>query len=192
MIGSCIMSDDLLNDLEQFKSKYYTDNKKNVIFKTAQKADLANRVCEQYGLNELCVRTAFIIPGTPKVYINYPLLKLFINPSNYEQFVSYTQSLFIACINLHGCYECHVNLDSLTASAVERHRKLIEIFAQDHTIHGGVEFTKYLNMLYIYNTPSTVDSITKLVSYLLDPALLQKITTYTKAETTLKLSELFS
>jgi hypothetical protein len=186
------MSDDLLNDLEQFKSKYYTDNKKNVVFKSTQKADLANRVCEQYGLNELIIRTSFIIPGTPKVYINYPLLKLFINPSNYEQFASYTQSLFIACINQYNCYECHVNLDSLTVSAVERHRKLIEIFARDHTQHGGVEFTGYLNMLYIYNTPSAVDSITKIVSSLLDPALLKKITTYNKAETTLKLSELLS
>ena len=63
------MSDNLLNDLEKFKSQYYSDNKKNTIFKTAQKTDLANRVCDQFGLDELFARTTFVIPNTNKVYI---------------------------------------------------------------------------------------------------------------------------
>jgi hypothetical protein len=89
------MSDNLLNELERFKSTYYADNKKNSVFKAAQKTDLANRVCEQFGLTELFKRTSFIIPGTNKVYINYPTLKTFVNASNYEEFANYTQSLFV-------------------------------------------------------------------------------------------------
>ena len=50
------MSDNLLNDLERFKSEYYSDNKKNTVFKAVQKTDLANRVCEQFGLEDLFVR----------------------------------------------------------------------------------------------------------------------------------------
>jgi hypothetical protein len=185
------MSDNLLNDLEKFKSQYYSDNKKNTIFKTTQKADLANRVCEQFGLDELFAKTSFIVPNTNKVYINYPALKLFANLSNYESFVNYTQSLFLKCMNQYGNYECHINLESLTVTAVERHKKLIEIFARDPSQTGGIEYTQYLTVAYIYNTPSVIDSITKIISYLLEPELMQKIVTYSKADTSLKLGELF-
>jgi hypothetical protein len=185
------MSDDLLNDLEKFKSKYYSENKKNTVFKAAQKTDLANRVCEQFGLDDLFIRTAFIIPNTNKIYINYPALKLFANPSNYESFVNYTQSLFLKCMKQYGNYECHINLESLTVTAVERHKKLIEIFARDPSENGGIEYTKYLTVAYIYNTPSVIDSITKIISYLLEPELMEKIVTYSKVDTTLKLGELF-
>jgi hypothetical protein len=184
------MSDNLLNDLEKFKSKYYSENKKNTVFKAAQKTDLANRVCEQFGLNDLFIRTAFVIPNTNKVYINYPALKLFANPSNYESFATYTQSLFLTCMKQYGKFECHINMESLTVTAVERHKKLIEIFARDPSEHGGIEYTKYLTGLYIYNTPSVIESITKLISYLLEPELMEKIITYSKVDTTLKLGEL--
>ena len=184
------MSDNLLNDLENFKSKYYSDNKKNIVFKAAQKTDLANRVCEQFGLDELFNRTTFVIPNTNKVYINYAILKLFANSSNYEAFANYTLSLFLECMKLYGNFECHINMESLTVTAVERHRKLIEIFARDSSEHGGIEYMKYLTTLYVYNTPSAIESITKIISYLLEPELMEKIITYSKADTTLKLGEL--
>jgi hypothetical protein len=184
------MSDNLLNDLEKFKSTYYADNKKNSVFKAAQKTDLANRVCEQFGLTELFKRTSFIIPGTNKVYINYPTLKTFVNASNYEEFAGYTQSLFLCCMQRYGYYECHVNLDTLTISAVERHRKLVEIFARDPVEHGGIEYTKFLSKAFIYNTPGLIDNITKILSVFLEKELLDKVIRYNKAETSLKLSEL--
>ena len=151
---------------------------------------MANRVCEQFGIDELFVRTSFIIPNTNKVYINYPALKLFANSSNYEQFANYTQSLFLKCMKQYGNYECHINLESLTVTAVERHKRLIEIFARDPSETEGIEYTQYLTLVYIYNTPSVIDGITKIISYLLEPELMQKIVTYSKAETSLKLSEL--
>lgn len=181
------MSDSLLNDLDKFKSTYYADNNKNTIFKSAQKTDLANRVCEQFGLIELCKRTAFVIPNTPRVYINYPALKTFVNPSNYEEFVTYTQSLFMCCMEQYGHYECHVNLDTLTISAVERHRKLIEIFAREPE---EVEYTQYLSKVFVYNTPGMIDNITKFLAAILDKELLSKVIRYNRAETSLKLPEL--
>ena len=184
------MSENLLNDLEKFKSTYYADNKKNTIFKSAQKTDLANRVCEEFGLIDLCKRTAFVIPNTPRVYINYPALKMFVNSSNYDEFVTYTQSLFMHCMKQYGYYECHVNLDTLTISAVERHRRLIEIFARDASEHGGIEYTQYLSKAFIYNTPGLIDNITKILASLLEKDLLDKVIKFNKAETSLKLPEL--
>ena len=184
------MSDDLLNDLERFKTTYYADNKKKIVFKAAQKNDLANHVCEQFGLKELFSQTAFIIPDTYKIYVNYPALKLFVNPTNYEDFAAYVQSLFLYCIHKYGYYECHVNLETLTISAVERHRKLVEIFARDPVEHGGIEYTKFLSKAFIYNTPGLIDNITKLIAVFLEKDLLDKVIRYNKAETSLKLTEL--
>ena len=181
------MSDDLLNDLEKFKSTYYDDNKKNAVFKSAQKTDLAARVCEQFGLTELFKRTVFLIPNVPRVFINYPTLKTFINSSNYEEFVTYAQTLFADCIKQYGYYECHVNLDTLTMSAVERHKKLFEVFAREP---GEIEFTKFLSQVFIYNTPGLIDNITKMLAALLDKELLLKVIRYNKVETSLKLPEL--
>jgi len=180
-----------MNDLERFKSTYYTDNKKKTVFKAAQKTDLAHRVCEQFGLTELFKSSAFIIPNTPKIYINYPALKMFMNPSNYEEYVAYTQSLFVYCIQQYGYYECHINFDTLTISAVERHKKLVEIFARDPIEHGGIEYTKFLSNVYIYNTPSLIDNITKILAVFIEKEILDKVTKYNKIETSVKLSELF-
>jgi len=94
-------------------------------------------------------------------------------------------------MNQYGNYECHINLESLTVTAVERHKKLIEIFARDPSHTGGVVYTQYLTVAYIYNTPSVIDSITKIISYLLEPELMQKIVKFSKADTSLKLGELF-
>ena len=184
------MSDDLLNELEKFKSQYYSDNKKNMIFKSTQKNHLANSICEQFGTDDLFIRTSFIIPNTNKIYITYPLLKLFANPSNYEQFTNYVQSLFLRCINQYGSFECHVNLESLTVTAVERNKKLIEIFARDPSENGGIEYTSYLTTLCMYNTPNVIDNIRQIISYLIEPELMNKITTYNKKESIVKLNEL--
>lgn len=186
------MSDNLLNDIEKFKSQYYSENNKNTILKTTQKTDLANQICQHYGLEDLFIRTAFIIPRTNRVYIKYPILKSFINPSNHEQFVNYTQSLFAKCITDYGSFECHINMESLTISGVERHRKVIEMFARPPSEHGGIEYTLYLNTLYVYNTPSVIESIRKMLSYLLDTELIKKIVTYNKAETVIQLNKLIS
>jgi hypothetical protein len=181
------MSDNLLNDLEKFKTTYYTDNKKNAIFKAAQKTDIAKCVCEQFGLIELFKITIFIIPNTPKVYINYPTLKVFTNSSNYEDFVKYAHTLFGHCIQQYGYYECHVNLDTLTVSAVERHRGLIEIFARESV---DIEYTKFVSQVFIYNTPGLIDNIIKMLAAILDKELLSKVIRYNRVETSLKLPEL--
>ena len=184
------MSDNLLNDLEKFKSAYYTDNKKNVLFKANQKRELAEKVCAEFDINVLFSRAAYIIPNTNKVFIDYTVLKLFANPGNYFAFVMYSNSLFLQCIQAYGCYECHINLDSLTITAVERHKKLIELFAMDPSERDGIEYTNYLSKACLYNTPGLIDNISKIVIHLIDPSVVSRLIKYTKAETPAKLSEL--
>jgi hypothetical protein len=184
------MSDNLLNDLEKFKSAYYTDNKKSVLFKANQKRELTEKVCAEFDLSMLFSKAAYIILNTNRVFIDYAVLKLFANPDNYLAFVTYCNKLFLQCIKAYGSYECHINLDSLTVTAVERHKKLIELFAMDPSERDGVEYTTYLRQAYLYNTPSLVDNITKIIGHFIDPLVMSRLTKYTKAETPTKLAEL--
>jgi hypothetical protein len=184
------MSDNLLNDLEKFKSAYYTDNKKNLLFKANQKRELTEKVCTEFDINLLFSKAAYVIPNTNKTFIDYTVLKLFANPNNYLDFVMYTNAQFLKCIQQHGSYECHINLDSLTMTAVERHKKLVELFAMEPSERDGIEYTNYLKHTYIYNTPSLIDSITKFVANFLDPIVMARLTKFSKAETPAKLAAL--
>jgi hypothetical protein len=182
------MSNNLMNELEQFKSTYYSDNKKCAVFKTQQKHDLATKICSQFGQDELFKKSVYQIRDTNKVYIDYPVFKLFVNPSNYQAFVLFCQNVFNQVIRKHYTFECHVNLDSLTITAVERHQRLVELFCTDPSERGGIEYTNYLTKVYIYNTPSIIDNITKLLNKLLDPDIMKRLVKYTKGETPHQLS----
>ena len=182
------MSNNLMDELEQFKSTYYSGNKKNFIFKTEQKHDLANKIYSEFGQDELFKKSVYQIKGTNKVYINFPVFKTFVNHSNYKEFVLFTQSIFNKCIKTHGIFECHVNLDGLTITAVERHQRLVELFCTDPSERDGMEYTMFLTKVYIYNTPSVIDNITNLLKKLLDPDILKRLIKYSRAESPYQLS----
>ena len=182
------MSSNLMNELEQFKSTYYSDNKKCTVFKTQQKHDLASKICSQFGQDELFAKAVYQIRDTNKIYINYPVFKMFVNPSNYQAFVSFNQSVFNQCIQKHGTFECHVNLDGLTISAVERHQRVVELFCADPSERGGVEYRHFLTRVCIYNTPSIIDNIIRFLKQLLDPDIMKRLVRYTKGETQYQLS----
>jgi hypothetical protein len=184
------MSNNFMNELEQFKSTYYSDNKKCAVFKTQQKHDLATKICSQFGQEELFAKSVYPIRDTNKVYIDYPVFKMFVNPSNYQAFVLFTQSAFNDAINKHGSFECHVNLLGLTISAVERHQHLIELFCTDPSERDGMEYTNYLTKVYIYNTPSIIDNIINIIKRLIEQDVLKRLVKYTRGETPYQLSVL--
>lgn len=176
------MSEQLLNDLNKFKSTYYTDNKKNVVFnKSSQKYDLAEKVCSEYGFETLIQRTIYIIPNTNKIYMDYLVLKLIANPANYNHIVDYAFSLFTHLVQTHGSFEFHANMDTFTITAAERYKRLVELFCRDPK-DGELEFTKYLTNIYIYNTPSAIDSMIQMVSHLFEAKILSIVVRYNKKE----------
>jgi len=182
------MSNNLMNELEQFKSIYYSDNKKCAVFKAAQKHDLATKICSQFGQDELFAKSVYPVRDTNKVYIDYPVFKLFVNPHNYEAFVLFCQKIFNQTVQKHGSFECHINLLSLTITAVERHQRLVELFCSDPSERDGMEYTNYLTKVYIYNTPSVIDNIMNVVKRLLDPDIMKRLVKYTRGETAYQLS----
>ena len=178
------MSSNILEELEKYKQSYYSENKKNLIFKKDQKMEVASKIATEFNVDELLRRTVFIIPGTNKMYVDYLVFKLYAHPTNYIRFVEYTQSLIPECIRKYGTFECHVNLNTFTVSAAERYKQIVEIF-NTVGLQNDTDYTIQLTHLYVYNTPSAVDYISKILFRLIEPALRDKIVFYNKADSIL-------
>jgi len=179
-------NDNLANDLEKFKSKYYDENKKNVFFKKDQKMDLANKVCTEFDITQLINKTIYIISGTNKIYVDYTIFKLYANPSIFESIITHVQDLSMILIQKYGVFECHLNIDTFTVTAAERYQNIIHMFCNQPL--DGFDYTGVMTNLFVYNVPSSIDVISKILLKFVDPTVKAKIVAYNKAETPAKLA----
>jgi hypothetical protein len=178
------MSDNLLGDLEKFKSAYYSENKKNVLFKKDQKMDMASKISTEFNVETLMRKTIYIIPGTNELYFDYNVFKMFAHPSNYLSFVNYTHALILHIIQTSGAFVSHVNINSFTASAAERYKGILELF-NEVGLQNDTNYAVNMTTLHVYNTPSSLEHIYKLISGLIDPEVRSKIVFHSKAESSL-------
>lgn len=81
-------------------------------------------------------------------------------------------------------FECHLNLSTFTVSAAERYKEIVEIF-NVVGLQNDTDYSNQLTHLYVYNTPSSIDHISKIIFCLIEPALRAKIVLYNKAESAL-------
>jgi hypothetical protein len=175
------MSDNLLDDLEKFKNSYYSENKKNILFKKDQKMDMASKISTEFNLETLMPKTIYILPGTNRIYFDYNVFKMFAHPTNYASFIGYTQMLIVQSIQSYGSFECHFNINSFTASAAERYKGILELF-NAITERDDTNYAPKMTKLHVYNTPSSLEHIYKLISGLIDPEVRSKIVFHSKAE----------
>lgn len=171
------MSESLLNDLNKFKNTYYVENKPNIFQKKAQKYEVAKAISSRFDINILLQKTVYIIPDTNKLFINYLMFKQFAQPDNYELFVKYVQDLVTILINKKGSFECHLNIDSFTISAAERYKGVIEKFNECE-----IGYTDYMDAIYVYNSPTIFEKISKIIFSLLDKPTVNKIRMVNKTD----------
>ena len=178
------MSENLLNDLEKYKSAYYSENKKNILFKKDQKMDMASKISTEFNIEALTRKTIYVLPGTNEIYFDYNVFKMFAHPTNYLSFITYTQMLIVQCIQTYGSFICHVNVNSFTASAAERYKGMLELF-NAITARDDTNYSPKMTTLRVYNTPSSLEHIYKLISGLIDPEIRSKIIFHNKADSAL-------
>jgi len=172
------MSESLLNDLIRFKDLYYAENKKNIFQKKAQKYEVATAITNCFDVNLLLQKTAYIIPNSNKVFVDYPMFKQFAQPNNYELFVKYVQNLVSVVIKTNKTFECHINIDTFTISAAERYKGVIKAFNE-----GVFGYTEYMDAIYVYNSPTMIEKISKVLLNLLDPSTKNKLKLVKKTDT---------
>jgi len=171
------MSESLLNDLDRFKELYYNENKKSTFQKKAQKYEVAKAITGYFDVNMLLQKTAYIIPNSNKIFINYPIFKQFAQPDNYELFVKYVQNLVSVVIDHNKTFECHINIDTFTISAAERYKGVITAFSE-----GVFGYTEHMDAIFIYNSPLMIAKISNLLSNLLDQSTRNKLTFVKKSD----------
>jgi hypothetical protein len=182
--------DNIHEKINETVEEFYTANGKNIIFKSRQKKDCADYISNIYDMDDLLSNTIYMIPGKPYVYIDYTLLKLYINDDNYVHMIRKYQETFEECYSKNNHIEVHLNLDSFTISAAQRYKTYIETFANECMINGN-GYSTLLSKFVIYNSPSMIDNIFIIVKHIVDKRLLNKIEIVNKKESAIRLRELF-
>ena len=182
---------DLLAQVNKFKDNYYSKNSKNMFFKKTQKAECAEQIAQQFDINVLLNNTVYIIGDTNQVFFDYAVFKLYANEGNYQQIVDYVLLLFDIIIRKHGTYVTHVNLDTFTVSAAERYKKVIQTFNATCIRNTEFVYTQRLQSWHIYNPPSVIDMVHKILKPFIEPSVFNNVRVVSKEESAARLSELF-
>ena len=187
-----------MNDNEEFNIKiqelsdrYFLENKKKTIFKNFQKIECANMITDSIGIDNLISKTIFIIKNTNSIFIDYTLFKRFIVPEYYSKVVNYITSLIKTCIINYDSFNIHVNLETFTISAAERYKSIITTFLNYCISDDNTRYSLKLHKLYIYNIPSTFQTISTLLTPIMDPIIKNKMVVYDKNDSTEILKILF-
>ena len=170
---------DLLSEVNKKQKEYYSSSGKNTLLKKSQKFNCAETVSNHFDINDLIKNTVYNIPNTNIIFMDYPLFKLYANPTNFQNIIDHILSLTNSVIQTHGNYETYVNLNSFTISAAERYKHLIEMLCKE-CIKSDTRFSFFLTKMYIYNSPNMIESIAKLLNVFIDPRVKSKITLYNK------------
>lgn len=181
---------DMLALLGKIKTDFYTAEPKNTFFKNGQKAKVAEQITNQINIQDLLRCTVYIVPNTNRVYLDYPLLKQYANSNNYEEVVNYVISVLAQCTQLYGQYEMHIDLKGFTISAAERYKLGIQLFCTKCCAQTETQFADLLMHMYIYNTPSVIENITRLFAPFMDPVIPKKLVYLSKIDSPRLLEQL--
>ena len=154
---------ELMDKIKELTESYDSDHKKPVFFKNSQKMERAEMVTQNIQLNELLEHTVYTMPNTNKIFIEYLYFKTYAYPDIYDKVAERLICVLDEIKLSYGNYEIFVNLDSITISALERHKNLIKVF-YDICIKNDLVYSNFLTKCIFYNVPNMIDTI-KLVLF---------------------------
>jgi hypothetical protein len=172
----------LKNELQKLQNEFYTNSNKNIFFKNKQKLNCANTISLQCDLATLCSNTFVIIPNSNKIFMDYTVFKLYANPSNYNDIITYLFQLIQYCVHTFGNYEVHVNLDTFSVSSCHRYKDVIKMYCE-LCLSNSTEFNVKLTKIYLYNIPNVFEAISQMLNPFIDKIVVSKMLKYNKAET---------
>lgn len=169
----------LLEEIEEYQNKYYSTNKKSVIFKSNEKTALANEIAQNFNMETLLDMMCFPVPDKNIVVIDYLIFKLFANPNNYELITNHILGNFHQKITVYGNFQCHLNIHSFTVSAAQRYKSMIEIFCKN-ALASNTPYSEKIQIFAIYNAPCMLQQISNIFLPFVNPNVKDKVTIYDK------------
>lgn len=191
IVANETLENEIKSKIELLIDEYYAKYGKNILFKKAQKNECAEIISNAISIEQLIANTIQILPGTNKVFINYLIFKTFATQNNYDIVINNLIELFQTCIDNYGSYEVHINLSSFSVSACERYKGVFPVLVE-YCFKRNNKYLHSITNLYIYNTPTSMPTITQIVSPFVDPSMKKKITYYNKIESNNMIKNLLS
>ena len=170
---------DLLSEVNKKQNEYYSSSGKNTLLNKSQKFNCAETVSNHFDINDLIKNTVYNIPNTNIIFMDYPLFKLYANPTNFQNIIDHILSLTNYVIQTHGNYENHLNLNTFTISAAERYKHFIELVCKE-CIRSDTRFSICLTKMNIYNSPNMIEKIANLLNGFIDTRVKSKLNFYNK------------
>jgi len=172
----------LKNDLQKLQNEFYNNSNKNLFFKNKQKLNCATNISSQCDLNTLFSNTFVIIPNCNRIFMDYTVFKLYANPSNYNDIITYLCKLIQYCIDEYGNYEVHVNLDTFSVSSCHRYKDILKMYC-DVCLNNSTEFNIKLIKVCLYNIPNVFETIAQILNPFIDKIVISKMIKFNKIET---------
>lgn len=185
------MSKDLQNQIDEIQKQYYESNKKNTLFKKAQKNDLAQQVSSNIDITTLLNNTCYIIESTNNVIIDYTVFKLYIHSKLYDTLINHICSIFELVLMNNLEYNIHINLNGFTISAAERYKEFISKFTSQVMTRTDEKFSKQLIKLSIYYPPSVIETIKKMFMSFVHRDIKEKVNIIEKSKSEELYKQLF-
>jgi hypothetical protein len=178
-----------LQEIESIKTNFYNENSKKTFFSKSQKFECANTVCERIDIDDLLYHTSWIVPNTNKVYFDYTVFKQYASPENFILIVNDVLAKCMDCSCQFNMFEVHVNLSSFTITAAERYKSIIELFCNE-CFRRDTRFTEKLSTFNLYNIPTMIENISRMLLPLIPPEVKPKLKLFTKQESQALLTKL--
>jgi len=167
--------EEIINKIEGIKADYYTANTKNMFFKNSQKLQVAQHISNQINVELLLDKTVYSINGSPNIYLDYTIFKLYANETNYDMIITYICGLVERVIATHGYFSFYTNFDGFTITAAERYRPCVELFVNNYYTASVIKYTDYMQSWTLLNPPSIMDIIMKLFKKIIDERVAQRL-----------------
>jgi len=184
-------SDSLVEMMEKYQQEYYQSQGKNMFFKKSQKQDCAKGVSQTFPLEDMLQRTIFIVPGKNKLVFDYTIFKFFATSDNFEAIIQRVIETYDLLLREYPTFEVHIVLEGFTISAAERYKSVIQLFC-NKCMTSETRYTQYITSMYLYYTPSMMESISALLKPFIDPDISQRIVMFSKVESPALFKQLLS
>lgn len=172
---------ELLEKINKVRNDYISESGKSFFFKNRQKEECSRHVSSKCDIETLIKMSMYLVPNQPILFIDYTVLKLFLNEDNYPYLVIYYKTLYDECYSKYRTIMLSLNLDTFSISAAYRYKNIIEMFSNEFMqTHYSVNLSK----LNIYNSPNVMDSIYGIFKHCIDKNLMNKITLFPKKDST--------
>ena len=165
-------SSDILEKINSLKEEFYSENKKNILFKNQQKFDCANTIVQTMDLDVLF--NTIIQIKENAFFFNYNIFKTIITPMVYMKFISFIFEMNEKILKDYLAYDVVIDCKGLTMTGVERYKDFISLLSLQGQ-QNEKNFLQKLNRIMIINPPFMVSNIGKILLPLLDKVVKDKI-----------------